>query len=273
MTFRTANLTCETCGEGFQVQIGTSSKGVELPHFTICRVCRSKADFQEQLAQKRLQLVTLNAETRLSYIKQSGLRTKFQTYTFENFDKTKQTKAFEAMLGFDGKTSIILSSANGVYGLGKTHLCAALINKRLEDISLVILDERDLGIRFRMEPTKFVDEMSLIARIKATFNSALTPDDEDYETEENIYQELLRVPLLIIDDVGKLVPRDLSFLQGVYYRLIDGRYGEDKPVIITTNLDSVALENHIGGACADRLREMCGKTGFVKMTGTSYRKR
>jgi DNA replication protein DnaC len=42
------------------------------------------------------------------------------------------------------------------------------------------------------------------------------------------------------------------------------------PIIITTNLDVVRIEEHIGGACADRLVQMCGKN-FVRMTGKSYR--
>jgi len=44
-------------------------------------------------------------------------------------------------------------------------------------------------------------------------------------------------------------------------------------LILTMNLTLQELEDHIGGAPADRLREMCGRSGFITMKGESYRKR
>lgn len=43
------------------------------------------------------------------------------------------------------------------------------------------------------------------------------------------------------------------------------------PIILTTDLSLSELEAHIGGACMDRLREMCG-VNIVKMAGLSYKK-
>lgn len=98
-------------------------------------------------------------------------------------------------------------------------------------------------------------------------------NDEALETDEAIYTQLENVRLLIIDDVGKRVPRDLNFIQQVWYRIIDGRYRKEKPVVLTTNLLPVDMEMHIGGASADRLTEMVGVKGFVAMKGESYRRR
>jgi len=91
------------------------------------------------------------------------------------------------------------------------------------------------------------------------------------ETEESIFRLLLRVGLLIIDDVGKFRPHDLSFLQRVYFRIMDERTGNELPVILVTNMDYTELEGHLGGATTDRLKGMCGQNGFIEMTGPSQR--
>lgn len=124
------------------------------------------------------------------------------------------------------------------------------------------------GITLRSCPVLYTNEAHLLPRIRDTYNN-----DRKSETEEEIYRDLASTKLLIIDDVGKTRPRDLSYLQTVYYRIIDDRYALNKRIILTTNLIMSALEEHLGGAVTDRLREMCGKGGFIKMAGVSYRKR
>jgi len=104
----------------------------------------------------------------------------------------------------------------------------------------------------------------LLLRSRETYNN-------NGETENAIYKELDDVPLLVIDDVGKKQHRDYNFVMGVYYRVIDARYTSQRPIILTTNLDFKELEEHVGGASADRIREMADGN-IVKMTGQSYRK-
>jgi len=120
-------------------------------------------------------------------------------------------------------------------------------------------------------PVYFSTEQRLIARV---LQSKPWDDDKhpERESREELYRMLVRVELLIIDDVGKVQHRDPAFTQEMYYRIIDDRYTQDRPVIITTNLSLDDLETHIGGACADRLREMCGLKGMMTMKGTSYRR-
>ena len=188
---------------------------------------------------------------------------RFVGKTFANFKQALQSRAFKVMSTWDGETSIVLSSPDK-YGLGKTHLAAALVNKLLATETAVMLTTAGRYLRCSC-PVYFTGEVDLLARIRATFNH-----QEDGETEAEVYRQLSTVDLLIIDDVGKLQPRDPAFLQGVYYRLIDNRYRSEQPIILLTNLSLAELERHIGGACADRLREMAGKH-FVLMQGMSYR--
>lgn len=188
---------------------------------------------------------------------------------FENFERALQPAAFDAVKKFQSlealdKSLVLLSPT--VYGVGKTHLVCALAESLVETRETAKFQSGCYRILRRQCPVHFTTELKLLARIRQTYNR------KDGETEEDVFLHLDKFPLLIIDDVGKVRPRDYSFLQGVYFRIIDERYVDRQGIILTTNLSLKELEEHIGGASADRLREMCGKTGFITMKGQSYRK-
>ena len=191
----------------------------------------------------------------------------FVLSTFANFKQVLQPQAFKVMSEWDEEGSIVLSSPDK-YGVGKTHLAAALVNKLLETKVAAVIGQQ--GHIYRLEcPVYFIGEVDLLARIRATFNRR-KDDENGGETEAEVFEQLNGVGLLIIDDVGKTRSRDPAFLQGVYYRLVDHRYTYESPLILLTNLTLAELEEHIGGACADRLREMCDGR-LVIMKGQSYR--
>lgn len=201
--------------------------------------------------------------------------------TLEKFDKTRQPKAFDTVDSYDWDAdpskSLVLLSPN-CYGVGKTHLAKGLMWKMIATAEAAIVLKNGEVQPLRC-PVLFQTETLLLARIRATFNPHKAESDEwnarsesYHETDEDVYNELEHCRLLIIDDVGKVRPKDSSFLQGVYYRIIDSRYIAGSPIMLTTNLDAKQLEEHIGGACADRLFTMCGPANFVKMTGKSYRR-
>jgi len=158
----------------------------------------------------------------------------------------------------------------GVYGVGKTHLVCALANHLVETKETAKFQKDSYYIVRRKCPVFFTAEAKLLNRIRQTFNNQ--KDEPRAETDDMIFKSLASYPLLIIDDVGKVRPRDYSFLQGVYFNIIDERYVNEQQVILTTNLDFKELEEHIGGSSADRMREMVGKEGFIKMDGKSYRR-
>jgi DNA replication protein DnaC len=161
--------------------------------------------------------------------------------------------------------SMVLLSPD-IYGVGKTHLAAALVNYIIDTIEPAYFRHGTYNIIKRRQPVFFTSETTLLDRIRATFNSF-----RDQETEADVFKKMIEChDVLVIDDVGKYRPRDYNFLQSVYFRIIDGRYMGEVPVLLTTNLNFHELENHIGGACADRLREMCGDN-FIVMKGQSYR--
>ncbi|GAJ01634.1 unnamed protein product [marine sediment metagenome] len=193
-----------------------------------------------------------------------GVKGIFIEKSFENFERERQPKAYDAVKGCRDKSLVLLSP--GIYGLGKTHLICALANQLLQTEEPAYFQRDSYYIIRRKCPVFFITEPKLLSRIRQTFNRKY----DDAETEDDVYCALARFPLLIIDDVGKVRPRDYSFLQGVYFRIVDDRYVQEQNIILSTNLDFSELEEHIGGAVADRLREMCGKN-ILRMSGKSYR--
>jgi DNA replication protein DnaC len=187
--------------------------------------------------------------------------------TFANFEKQYQPTVHKMLKEYDFGKSLIISSPD-IYGVGKTHLVCALINRILENETKadIIGDVVKAVYKYNC-PVYFTTEPQLLARIKDTYDNK-----EKTEREQDVYKQINKVQLLIIDDIGKLRPHDISFTQDVYFRIIDDRYNNEKDIIITTNLGWSDFESHIGGASADRLREMCGKDGLIKMTGKSYRR-
>ncbi len=247
-----------------------------------CQVCETAAEAKRQKVIDERVAIETREEQREVWMDNYGVPSMFQSRTFKTFERTLQTKAFDAIKKYaeDGlyewasddtpAQSIVLLSPN-LFGVGKTHLVCAALNYIVETVDTVSV-RRDGTVIRKMCPCLFTSENQLLARIRATYNRNTAHDNNEHyeETEEDVYRKLSNKTLLVIDDVGKVRPKDLTFLQTVYFRILDERYVTQSAVILTTNLDGAQLEEHIGGACADRLREMCGKN-FIKMSGKSYR--
>lgn len=257
---------CSNCGAEFDAVIYIL-KDRELDANRLCKACEKAKQDQEALAAANEELTKVSNEKRAYWKKIYGVSGQFQDKTFDNFNSKLQPIAYQAVKNLNGKSLVLFSPE--IYGVGKTHLVAALANHLINTKAPAVLDST-LRVRTGTCPVHFITESLLLARIRDTFN-----EREDRgpvkETEETVYRFINSFPLLIIDDTGKVRPRDLSFLQSVYFRIIDQRYTEKKQLIITTNLDAAGLTNHIGGACMDRLYEMAGQSGFVYLKGQSYR--
>ena len=275
----TSNKRICVCGHEYTHKEWNRPDGSILKDAELCSDCKIKKRQADQMVELETDLKRVIREE-MDWKEDSHIPPYFNLKTFGDYDGKLQPKAFNAVKNLQWKfedgsppsspKSLVLLSP-GVYGVGKTHLVCALINQIVETEEQAYIT----GFRIvkRQCPVYFISENELLRRIRNTYNrSNAHNDDEHYEeTEENVYNKLARLDLLIIDDVGKVRAKDPSFLQGVYFNIIDQRYNGSAPIILTTNLDFAELENHIGGACADRLREMCGKN-FVKMAGKSYRR-
>jgi DNA replication protein DnaC len=256
---RTESKTCSDCGKVFEAKVW-NVQGREVSA-VLCKDCDLRHESERLKTERQAEAAEIEKTNRDHWLRNYGVIGNFRGKTFDNFESSHQPRAYRAVKSLSG--SLVLLSTPGVYGLGKTHLVSALANELVKTAPAVGFNKA--GYPYSLScPVFFTTEYNMLARIRATY-------DHQGETEGQVYMSLLRPDLLIIDDVGKLRPHDLTFIQSVYFRLLDERYVMGKRVILTTNLEASALDEYIGGACSDRLLEMCGKKGIIKMTGTSYR--
>lgn len=90
----------------------------------------------------------------------------------------------------------------------------------------------------------------LLSELRKTFDESA---DMSYL---QLMDGLIGVDLLHIDDVGAEKTSDWVLEQ--LYAIVNGRYEDQRSVVLTTNLDPMALEDQIGARTVSRLLEMCG---------------
>lgn len=163
----------------------------------------------------------------------SRLPIRLKQKSFENFrvhggNKVAYEKAREAV---DNKKGLMLI---GVSGIGKTHLAAAILNKRLE--------KGDKAI--------YVTVPELMDNIrKATLEGG----------DGELIKLVTQADLLLLDDLG--VERTTDFALEKLFVIINSRYLEEKQTIITSNFPLSGLVERMGGAAGQRIvsriAEMC----------------
>jgi DNA replication protein DnaC len=132
----------------------------------------------------------------------------------------------------------------GSYGVGKTHLAAAIANEALD----------------RHEPVLFAVVPDLLDYLRATFGPQSTVAyDERFELVRS-------VSLLILDDLG--TESATPWAREKLYQLINHRYNYHLATVITTNLKPEAIEPRIYSRLCD---PACGT--MIMVVAPDYRRR
>ncbi len=139
--------------------------------------------------------------------------------TFETFDPRRGElardeeenlkRAFDVASDFaeDPRAWLVFT---GTFGVGKTHLAAAIANYRVQ----------------RGHPALFVVVPDLLDHLRATFNPQSTV------TFYQQFEEVRRTPLLILDDLG--TESATPWAREKLYQIFDYRYNAELPTVITT---------------------------------------
>ena len=196
--------------------------------------------------EKKLELMQEFSRKVEKIIKNSKMSKRNLNYKFENFETNNSNKKVfdnlknysEKLVNGIEKKGLILVGNNGV---GKTHLACSIANKLIENGIQVI----------------YGTLINLLAELRNSYDT-----DNDI-SEMEIIKLYENVVLLIIDDLGKEKPSEWGLEK--LFTIINSRYENNLPVIITTNYNQNSLverlslngEIEIAKSIISRLYEMC----------------
>jgi len=213
--------------------------------------------------QKQEELQSLNDEQTKECIerKQEVIRQKFTkaaipkrflNRTFENYQTTSQQQqlALNIARTYANHFAERLENGGGLIlqgqpGTGKTHLACAIANQVITNGA----------------SARFTTVMQLVRAIRATWKR----DSE--QSEDEILQSIIGYDLLIIDEIGVQYETESEKL--ILFDVLNGRYENEKPTILLTNLVGQELNACIGERNVDRIQEGGGAT--ISFTWGSYR--
>jgi DNA replication protein DnaC len=148
-----------------------------------------------------------------------------------------------------GSDNLLLQSPKA--GNGKTHLAIACLKQMLiSNIDKMIEKEDGSGARYvdfkevRYDNGYFKDFVSIMGEIKASF-------DDKSTSERDVIRKYVAFDVLVIDDIGAEKPSD--YTQAVIYEIINTRYNDMKPTIVTTNLSSKDMTEIYGSRMLSRI--------------------
>lgn len=265
----TTKINCEKCDKEFESKY-FDLLGVLRTLSPYCYECREKIRAKNE-ERARVGFEREAKDRKARWLKSSGVPLKYQSVSFETFED----RGFNSMrikkvccdyainfplISGAGCKSLVLTSPDN-WGVGKTHLVCS--------IARTIIDR---WIRVAPKsPVLYLTEPDMFRRIRSTFSR-----DYDKETEQDVYDALLNVPLLIVDDIGKEEVSDPRFVQRAWFSVINGRYDNLLPVVLTANMMPDGIAYHLGGsrgneASWDRLLEMA-VDNFWELNGASKRR-
>jgi len=223
---------CEKCKEPLNKIITLFGRETKVKVICSCR--------KKEIEEETLKVEQVSKQMRLDRVMKNSLMDEnFRRKTFESWDRSRgNEKIFNISRKYADnfqkmKTENVGLLFYGNPGNGKTYAAVAIANDLLE----------------RSIPVVCVSINSLLDRIKESYSKW------GQEGEDAILRNLANADLVIIDDLGTEQKTEWSISR--VYSIIDSRYRNLLPLIITTNFTIADLKKRYGDRTHDRILEMC----------------
>ena len=205
----------------------------------MCECESEEYDKGQELQRKKEQMLRLE-----KLRKHSLMDNKFKNCNFEAFEVDQYNKIYFNMAKKYVENFQEIEQENmgmmlyGSPGTGKTFLAFCIANELIG----------------RMTPVIAISSIGLLNKIKETYKRY------GNEGEYEIIRSLKNASLLILDDLG--AESNTEWSNEKLYEIIDSRYRDEKPILITTNLTTSQLKNKLASGDGvyrtyDRIVEMC----------------
>lgn len=228
---------CKNCNTPKESIIEAFGKKLKVPVMCKCEEEKYNKIKQQEAIQEKMY--------RLEKLRNYSLMDKqFEQCTFENFEVDEMNKQYfnlakKYVEKFDEmKKQNLGLLLHGSTGTGKTFIAFCIANELLN----------------RLVPVIAISSISLLNRLKETYKRYGS------EGEIEIINNLKNASLLVLDDLG--AENTTDWAKEKVYEIIDSRYRDKKPIIITTNLSLEQLKEKMAGddgvyRTYDRIIEMC----------------
>jgi DNA replication protein DnaC len=118
-----------------------------------------------------------------------------------------------------------------------------------------------------LRPVYWLNAGSLMSRIRGGF----TNPERASEANSRI-ETAGRASILVLDDLGKVHPgKDVSWVEETFYAIVEERYRDELPTIVTTEWKSATLAERVGESVVTRLEHGAVVAGLRK-PATAYRR-
>lgn len=228
---------CKACNTPKEAIIEAFGRKIKVPIMCECEEQKyNQLKEKEERKQKIMRLERLR--------KYSLMDKQFEQCTFENFEVNEMNKQYYNLAKKYVEKFDEIRKQNlglllfGAPGTGKTYLAFCIANELLD----------------RLVPVIAISSIGLLNRIKETYKRYGS------EGEVEIINSLKNASLLVLDDLG--AENSTDWAKEKIYEIIDSRYRDKKPIIITTNLNLDQLKERLASEDGiyrtyDRIIEMC----------------
>ncbi len=250
---------CPECGKEIRFII-VPPFGMEIPDPCECQLARERAEYAAGIERGKVKIRAVMRRV-------AGLRPRWNEYTFSSIrPRQGQERVYKLAQAYSEKfyrlkgEGLILS---GSTGCGKTMLAAAIANAVIDITGIDDYEAERVGrgaLPRESSPVRMASTVDLMAQIKNCYGSG---------GAQELIAAYQSAQLAILDDVGAEKPSDWVIER--LFEIIDRRYSDRLPIIITTNQTPGEMEKRLGSRIVDRLNEVCVQADIAAPSQRAHR--